>query len=590
MNNFSKTCIVIPSFNPNNKLTHLIEELCVYEWKKIIIIDDGSTQETVRVFHNIVKNFGVTLITHETNKGKGAALKTGFNYIKNQENGSRGIITVDSDGQHLIEDIIKIAQRYMKVMEEWLVSPDPEERHCFILEKPNARYDVDKNGQIKTNEKGEKRIKDGVHIMIPSILTIPMIQYIVRYRMIKNDGLIQKFKDMNITNSIDDIIDICVIEKNNWQMYGSTKPNCEAYKLTKIYSYFKEKIKPINVDKYDNRHLLTLFSIRNKNKKDLTIVNENKIQDINNEYSTLPMTDKIKKQQKPVIRKKKKKSPSRINLNFNDNIGKIKQIITLLDKKRSDNYNDWQNLGWCLHNIDDRLLPLWIDFSKQSSKFKQGECEQVWPYMDNQGLGLGTLYMWAKDDSPTEYEELTKNELRKYIQKSLGCAPFDIGVMMYQMFKDEFVCANIKKKVWYYFNNHRWKQIDEGIELKKRISTIVLNEFTKLRVELGIKQSHLDAESDDFEDVEKKIKKIAGVVKALKTTGFKKNVMEECTELFYVENFENELDVKTNLIGFENGVYDLETGYFRDGISEDYIKYSTKINYSVRKGLRIIIT
>jgi len=109
MNNFSKTCIVIPSLNPNNKLTHLIEELCVYKWKKIIIIDDGSTQETVRVFHNIVKNFGITLITHETNKGKGAALKTGFNYIKNQENGSRGIITVDSDGQHLIEDIIKIA-------------------------------------------------------------------------------------------------------------------------------------------------------------------------------------------------------------------------------------------------------------------------------------------------------------------------------------------------------------------------------------------------------------------------------------------------------------------------------------------------
>ena len=55
--------------------------------------------------------------------------------------------------------------------------------------------------------------------------------------------------------------------------------------------------------------------------------------------------------------------------------------------------------------------------------------------------------------------------------------------------------------------------------------------------------------------------------------------MEECTELFYVENFENELDIKTNLIGFENGVYDLDTNSFREGISEDYIKYSTKINY-----------
>ena len=55
--------------------------------------------------------------------------------------------------------------------------------------------------------------------------------------------------------------------------------------------------------------------------------------------------------------------------------------------------------------------------------------------------------------------------------------------------------------------------------------------------------------------------------------------MEECQELFYIEDFEAELDLKIKLIGFENGVYDLENGIFRDGISEDYIKYSTKINY-----------
>jgi len=171
--------------------------------------------------------------------------------------------------QYTEEFILEFLDLYMKELSEILIIKGHVE--IFLLEKIKPKVDKEK-----------KIVKDGVHIMIPSILTIPMIQYIVRYRMIKNDGLIQKFKDMNITNSIDDIIDICVIEKNNWQMYGSTKPNCEAYKLTKIYSYFKEKIKPINVDKYDNRHLLSLFSIRNKNKKDLTIVNENKIQDINN--------------------------------------------------------------------------------------------------------------------------------------------------------------------------------------------------------------------------------------------------------------------------------------------------------------------
>ena len=93
-----------------------------------------------------------------------------------------------------------------------------ENKHIeiFVLEKTKPKLDKEK-----------EIVKDGIHIMIPSILTIPMIQYIIRYRLIKNEKLKDIFKNMGVTNSIEDIIDICVIEKNNWQMYGSTKPNCE---------------------------------------------------------------------------------------------------------------------------------------------------------------------------------------------------------------------------------------------------------------------------------------------------------------------------------------------------------------------------
>ena len=87
-----------------------------------------------------------------------------------------------------INDIISIAQRYMKSMEEWLVSPDPVERYCFILEKPNARYDTDKHNTIKTNEKGERRIKDGVHIMFPYICTKTFLQLEFRNEVYKNVG------------------------------------------------------------------------------------------------------------------------------------------------------------------------------------------------------------------------------------------------------------------------------------------------------------------------------------------------------------------------------------------------------------------
>ena len=110
MNAFSNICILIPSFNPDDNLSRLVKEIFQYKWKKIIIVDDGSTQETRKIFHNISKAYEVTVLSHDINKGKGAALKTGLDYIKHHVNDSNGVITVDVDGQHLVKDVERIAQ------------------------------------------------------------------------------------------------------------------------------------------------------------------------------------------------------------------------------------------------------------------------------------------------------------------------------------------------------------------------------------------------------------------------------------------------------------------------------------------------
>ena len=81
-------------------------------------------------------------------------------------------------------------------------------------------------------------------------------------------------------------------------------------------------------------------------------------------------------------------------------------------------------------------------FSKKSDKFKEGENVNryglIWII---RVLGWEHLYMWAKEDNLEKFNELTKNDLRKYINKSLNVTPFAIAVVMYQMFKDEFVYA-----------------------------------------------------------------------------------------------------------------------------------------------------
>jgi len=222
--------------------------------------------------------------------------------------------------------------------------------------------------KIKINE--EKQIvKDGIHIMIPNILTIPKTQYIMRYRMINNPKVQELLNNLDITNTIEDVIDICVIEKNNWQMYGSTKPNCEPYKVTQIYDCSKSKFNKLEVETYNDKTILKLLSIRNKEKKNIQTIREEAIDSLETDYRDMPTDHKIRKQKKTILTKKKK-SPSKININESTNLDKIEKLVDMLDIKRVNDYTLWLQLGWCLHNIDDRLIKTWIKFSKKSNKFK----------------------------------------------------------------------------------------------------------------------------------------------------------------------------------------------------------------------------
>jgi len=102
-------CVLIPAYRPDDKLLTLVRDLRAAGLDRIVVVDDGSEDQSAAIFAD-VRIHQVPVVTHVVNQGKGRALKSGLNYILEHALGDAGVITADADGQHKLEDILKIAQ------------------------------------------------------------------------------------------------------------------------------------------------------------------------------------------------------------------------------------------------------------------------------------------------------------------------------------------------------------------------------------------------------------------------------------------------------------------------------------------------
>lgn len=106
--------IIIPSYEPDERLVNLCEDLFQNNLKNVIVINDGSDFKYDKIFNKIEKNYGYIILKHSVNLGKGRGLKTAFNYLLSKQEEILGCITVDSDGQHMVKDIIKCMNIFKK--------------------------------------------------------------------------------------------------------------------------------------------------------------------------------------------------------------------------------------------------------------------------------------------------------------------------------------------------------------------------------------------------------------------------------------------------------------------------------------------
>ncbi|MBQ9235931.1 MAG: glycosyltransferase family 2 protein [Alphaproteobacteria bacterium] len=115
----SKVVILIPAFEPTDALTKLIKAL--RDDFFLVVVNDGSSGDFAHLFAKaeaLLKGQG-TLLAHNANRGKGAALKTGFAYIEKHCPDAVGVVTADCDGQHSLADIRALSAQLLN-SEEFL--------------------------------------------------------------------------------------------------------------------------------------------------------------------------------------------------------------------------------------------------------------------------------------------------------------------------------------------------------------------------------------------------------------------------------------------------------------------------------------
>lgn len=108
----NEIAIIIPAYNPGKTLVTLVKQLKARGYTTIIVINDGSKYECEKNFLAIKEDSKI--LVNSTNQGKGESLRRGFQYILEKKLKLEGVITVDSDGQHKIEDIEKVKNRFLE--------------------------------------------------------------------------------------------------------------------------------------------------------------------------------------------------------------------------------------------------------------------------------------------------------------------------------------------------------------------------------------------------------------------------------------------------------------------------------------------
>ena len=162
-----RVCIVIPAYEPGGEFVPYAQEVLAAGLGPVLVVDDGSGPAYAPVFAALAE-MGCTVLTHEQNRGKGAALKPALRWYGAHEDGCAGIVTADCDGQHTVKDVRRVCEA-MEACPGTLVlgcrdfGPGTPARSATGNRVTSAAMRVLYNIDLKDTQTGLRGIPNGMH-------------------------------------------------------------------------------------------------------------------------------------------------------------------------------------------------------------------------------------------------------------------------------------------------------------------------------------------------------------------------------------------------------------------------------------------
>jgi P4 family phage/plasmid primase-like protien len=550
------------------------------------VIDEDDEPEFYRLYcDHLRRNLGCLTLTEKSTRI--GALRVDLDFIYGKE--------VD-EHQHTREQVVAFVKSYMAEVKKLLTIDSNVE--VFVMEKPAPTY-----------EKKGDRSKSGVHIVVPQLKTNRYVEEEVRRVLLKDmdtffPGLKEKLKDD--WKKVYDQLPLT--HTTNWTLLGSRKAEGAPYELKYIIDW-NPSDGEVSIDDDVPIHvtpdLVKKFSVRSSPSQEtpLTDYAKDHIRKSEEESKISGGRAVTPARGRPAVRGEqgsRSSSPGQAVYQqpLSEALFKYYSAHAAnLSHERFKDYKLWIDTGICLKNIHPDLESVWMDFSAQDERYNPRETIAKWNGFgfrnDGNRLGVGSLLAWSRTDNLNTFMEIEKTNIIRLVKEaSLSQTEGDVAQVVHAKYHQEFKCARFSSSAWYRFRGHTWQETDKGVALQARLSNEIAKEFLRAEIEASRELAEMDpcsctAKEKNPEcewckkDDEKK--KYMQVRNRLKTSSFTENVMKMARLLFLDEEFANKVDENHNLIAFNNGVLDTLKMEFRDGKPEDYVSFSTNLDYDPDK-------